>query len=51
MNTSPTLILADALNAAHAGVPDLVASASATADRIKLLAGETTAGPGTGMSA
>ena len=44
-------ILADALNAAHAGVPDLVASASAMADRVKRLAGETPAGPGTGLSA
>ena len=48
---SDAAILADALNAAHAGVPDLVASASAMAARVKRLAAGTSPGPGTESSA
>ena len=40
-------VLADALNAAHAGVADLVATAGAVAARVKRLAAEASPGPGT----
>ena len=48
---SDAAILADALNAAHAGVHDLVASAGAMADRVKRLAAEMPPGPGADTSA
>ena len=44
-------ILADALNPTHAGVPDLVASASAMADRVKRLAADMPPGSGAVTSA
>lgn len=47
---SDAAILADALNAAHAGVPDLVASAGAMAARVTRLAAEIPPGPGTETS-
>lgn len=48
---SDAAILADALNAAHAGVPDLVASANAMAARVRRLAAEKLPGPATDTSA
>ena len=44
---SDAAVLADALNAAHAGVPDLVAAASAMAARVKLLSAAAPPAPGT----
>jgi hypothetical protein len=44
---SDAAILADALNAAHAGVPDLVATASAMAARVQRLVAEKQTTPGT----
>ena len=47
---SDAAILADALNAAHAGVPDLVASASAMAARVRRMVAEKPTAPRTELN-